>query len=72
MRSLKTLLVAPITSKGFDAVFRVKIKFDNKNGLVLLDQIRTIDKTRIVKKIGCLSSIDSKKVSNLLVEIFQY
>ena len=48
---LKTVIVAPMTSKGFDFIFRPKIKFENKNGLVLLDQIRTIDKSRIVKKI---------------------
>ena len=72
MRSLKTLIVAPMTSKGFDAVFRVKIKFGGKNGLILLDQIRTIDKTRIVKKIGCLPLTSAKKVSELLIEIFQY
>ena len=54
MNVLKTVIVAPMTSKGFDFVFRPKIKFKNKNGLVLLDQIRTVDKTRLVKNLGLL------------------
>ncbi len=52
MNVLKTVIVAPMTSKGFNFIFRPKIKFEDKNGLVLLDQIRAINKTRIVKKIG--------------------
>ena len=39
MNILKTVIIAPLTSKGFDFVFRPKITFQNKDGLVLLDQI---------------------------------
>ncbi len=69
---LKTIIVAPMTSKGFDFVFRPKIKFENKNGLILLDQIRTIDKTRIVKRIGRVDKIKAKEISNTLMELFEY
>ena len=72
MNILKTIIVAPMTSKGFDFIFRPKIKFENKNGLVLLDQIRTIDKTRIVKKIGKVEKNKSKEISKMLMEIFEY
>lgn len=72
MNILKTVIVAPMTSKGFNFVFRPKIKFENKNGLVLLDQIRTVDKTRIVKKIGEVEKNKSKEISQMLTEIFEY
>jgi mRNA interferase MazF len=54
MNILKTVIIAPLTSKGFDFIFRPKITFQNKDGLVLLDQIRTVDKSRLVKKIGAV------------------
>jgi mRNA interferase MazF len=69
---LKTVIVAPMTSKGFDFIFRPKIKFENKNGLVLLDQIRTVDKTRLIKKIGNVDEKVSKNISNILVKMFEY
>ena len=49
---LRTVIVAPMTTKGSQAVFRVPITHDGKKGLILLDQIRSIDKSRLVKKIG--------------------
>jgi len=72
MNILKTLIVAPMTSKGFDFVFRPKINFQDKDGLILLDQIRTIDKSRIVKKIGTVDPKTSKEISKMLVEIFEF
>lgn len=72
MNVLKTVIVAPMTSKGFNFIFRPKIKFENKNGLVLLDQIRAIDKTRIVKRIGAVETNKSKEISQMLMEIFEY
>jgi mRNA interferase MazF len=72
MNILKTIIIAPMTSKGFDFIFRPKIKFEDKNGLILLDQIRAIDKTRIVKKIGTVEKRKSKEISKMLTEIFEY
>lgn len=72
MNILKTLIVAPMTSKGFDFIFRPKINFDNKEGLVLLDQIRTVDKTRIIKKIGKVDKNKACEISNTLTEMFTY
>ena len=72
MNVLKTVIIAPMTSKGFDFIFRPKIKFENKNGLVLLDQIRAVDKTRIVKRIGTVDKNKSKEISKMLMEIFEY
>ncbi len=72
MNILNTVIVAPMTSKGFDFIFRPKINFDGKNGLVLLDQIRTVDKSRFVKKIGVVDVEKSKEISSMLVEMFKY
>ncbi len=71
MNILKTVIVAPMTSKGFDFIFRPKIKFEKKDGLVLLDQIRTVDKTRLVKKLGAVDKKIAKTISKILVEMFE-
>jgi len=71
MNVLKTVIVAPMTSKGFDFVFRPKIKFEKKDGLVLLDQIRTVDKTRLVKKLGTVDKKTSQDISKMLIQMFE-
>jgi len=71
MNILKTVIVAPMTSKGFDFIFRPKIRFEKKNGLVLLDQIRTVDKTRLTKKLGNVDEKTSKEISNMLINMFE-
>jgi len=72
MNILKTVIIAPMTSKGFNFIFRPKIKFEDKKGLILLDQIRAVDKTRIVKKIGTIEKKKAKEISKMLIEIFEY
>jgi mRNA interferase MazF len=52
---LRTIIIAPMTSKGRAAPYRVPVTFGRKRGLILLDQIRTIDKVRLVKKEGSVS-----------------
>ncbi len=49
---LRTVIVAPMTSKGRSAAFRIPITHDGKKGLILLDQIRAVDKVHLVKKVG--------------------
>jgi len=71
MNVLRTVIVAPMTSKGFDFIFRPKINFENKDGLILLDQIRTVDKTRLVKKLGNVDKKTSQAISNMLVQMFE-
>ena len=71
MNVLKTVIVAPMTSKGFDFIFRPKIKFEKKDGLVLLDQIRAVDKTRLVKQLGSVDKSTTKEISKILVEMFK-
>ncbi len=70
--TLHTVIVAPMTSKGFDFSFRPKISFMKKEGRILLDQIRAIDKKRIIKRLGHLDEEKAKELSELLVEMFRY
>lgn len=72
MNLLRTVIVAPLTSKGFDFPMRVKINFDNKDGLILLDQIRSVDKQRLVKKIGIIEPKIAEDICLKLQEIFEY
>lgn len=71
MQLLNTVLIAPMTSKGFELPFRVKINFQGKNGLVVLDQIRAVDKSRLIKKIGSIDTEKRLEISNILVEMFR-
>ena len=71
MNILKTVIVAPMTSKGFDFIFRPKIRFEKKDGLILSDQIRTVDKTRFLKKLGSVDDATSKEISKTLVSMFE-
>jgi len=68
---LKTVIVAPMTSQGFPAPFRVPLKFQSKSGLLLLDQIRTVDKLRLAKKLGTIQPPTLKKALQTLQEIFE-
>lgn len=72
MNLLQTVIIAPLTSKGFDFVFRPKIYFQEKEGLVVLDQIRAVDRSRLVKKIGHLEKSKAQEVAQTLVAMFEY
>lgn len=67
---LRTVIVAPMTSKGFVAPFRVPVTHSGTKGLIVLDQIRTVDKIRLVKRLGALSSKTLSTVLITLQEVF--
>jgi mRNA interferase MazF len=67
---LATAIVAPMTTKGRLYPSRVSVNFDGKDGLIVLDQIRTVDKTRLVEKLGSIDSETQKAVLSILVEMF--
>jgi len=67
---LRTVIVAPMTSKGFAAPFRVPVTHAGKKGLVLVDQLRTVDKVRLVKRLGGLSPKTMAATLSTLQEIF--
>ncbi len=68
--SLRTALVAPLTSKGFSAPFRISVEFDGRSGLVLLDQIRAVDKLRLVKRLSAVQEEELQRVLEVLQELF--
>ena len=51
---LRTVIVAPMTTGSWPARFRIEVTFKGKQGLILLDQIRTLDSARLVKRLGAL------------------
>jgi mRNA interferase MazF len=67
---LRTVIVAPMTSKGFAAPFRVPLTHAGTKGLVLLDQIRTVDRTRLVKKMGAVSAKTLTTTLAVLQQVF--
>lgn len=71
-RHLNTVIVTAMTTAQKNYPTRVDCVFKRKKGQIALDQIRTIDKLRLVKKLGTLDEAVSKKVSQALVEIFSY
>ncbi len=72
MSALSTVLVAPMTSKGFDFPCRITCNFKGKNGLILLDQIRAVDTIRLVKKLGTIDKDTQVELCNALQELFAY
>ena len=67
---IATVIVAPMTTKGRQYPTRVNCQFKDKNGQVVLDQIRTIDKQRLVKKLGKVSVSTQKEILSILSEMF--
>jgi mRNA interferase MazF len=67
---IRTVIVAPMTTKGRQYPSRVPCTFQGKRGQVVLDQIRTVDKTRLVRRLGTISTSAQRKVLDALQEIF--
>jgi mRNA interferase MazF len=69
-RYLKTVIIAPMTTKGTTYPTRVACKFQGKAGQIVLDQLRTIDKTRLVRKLGRIDGRIQAEVLSVLSEMF--
>jgi len=67
---IRTVIVAPMTSKGRSYPSRVPCTFRRKRGQVVLDQVRTVDKTRLVRKLGTISAGVQHKVLEALQKMF--
>ena len=67
---LRTVLVAPMTTAGRDAPFRIGIHHGGRKGLILLDQIRAVDKTRLAKKLGTAPAKTLTATLRTLQELF--
>jgi mRNA interferase MazF len=68
---LRTATVAPMTTAGRAAPYRVPINFQGKRGLVLLDQIRTVDKSRLVRRLGLAQAATLSSALAVLRELFE-
>ena len=68
-RHVATVIVAPMTTKGRQHPTRVPCQFEGKDGQVVLDQLRTVDKVRLVKKLGRLRKQTQKAVLATLAEM---
>jgi mRNA interferase MazF len=67
---LRTVIVAPMTTGSHAAPFRIGLTFARKRGLILLDQIRTVDKDRLLKRVGVISGQALASTLSTLQEIF--
>jgi mRNA interferase MazF len=71
-RHIRTVIIAPMTTADKDYPTRVSCTFKNKKGQIVLDQIRTIDKTRLVKKLGTIDPETQLKVITTLQRLFSF
>ena len=67
---LRTVFVAPMTTAGREAPFRIGINHGGRMGLILLDQVRAVDKTRLAKKLGVVSAKTLIATLRTLQEVF--
>lgn len=70
IKQLKTVVVVPMTTKGYPYPFRIKTTFNEKNGLLLIDQIRAVDKSRLIKKLGLIDLKTQYQLRDTLIEFF--
>ncbi|HSE35672.1 MAG TPA: type II toxin-antitoxin system PemK/MazF family toxin [Blastocatellia bacterium] len=69
-RYIRTVIVAPMTTRGAAYPTRVSSRFKGKQGQIVLDQLRTVDKTRLVRKLGNISRSAQRQVLMVLAEMF--
>lgn len=67
---LRTVIIAPMTTTGRSYPTRVSITFQNRRGQVALDQIRAVDRQRLIRKLGTAPTKTAQAVSSVLVEMF--
>ena len=69
-RHIRTVIIAPLTTKGRPYPTRIPLRFQGKNGQVVLDQLRTVDKTRLVRRLGKISDRTVREVLGCLGNMF--
>jgi mRNA interferase MazF len=67
---LRTVIVAPMTTKNRAAPFRIGVTHGGKKGLILLDQMRAVDKARLTKRLGAVSAKTLSSTLSTLQEVF--
>jgi mRNA interferase MazF len=69
-RNISTVIIAPITSKRRNYPTRVNCHIQGKEGQIVLDRIRTVDKKRLIKKIDTINTKTQLKLHKILLEMF--
>ena len=67
--NIDTIIVAPMTTKSHSYPTRIPVKFDGKQGWIVLDQIRTVDSIRLVKHLGKITKKDVSEVKRVIKEM---
>lgn len=68
--NIRTVIVAPLTTKGMSYPTRIPCRFKGKDGQLVLDQLRTVDATRLIKKLGKIDGTTASVVLDVLQEMF--
>ena len=71
-RHIVAVIVAPMTTTRRAYPTRVPLRFQGKNGQIVLDQIRTVDKTRLARRLGRVSETAARNIAAVLNEMFAY
>jgi len=71
-RNIRTVIVAPMTTVRRNYPTRVSVRFADKAGAVALDQIRTVDRTRLLRKLGAVPKATARQVCGALVQMFAW
>ncbi|MBN2384738.1 type II toxin-antitoxin system PemK/MazF family toxin [bacterium] len=71
-RNIRTVIIAPMMSARKEYPTRVSFTFQKKKGQIVLDQLRTIDKARLIKNLGTIDSKDQLVVSSILQRLFAF
>jgi mRNA interferase MazF len=71
-RHIRTVIITPMTTAGKDYPTRIACIFKDKKAQIVLDQIRTIDKIRLIKKIGALDSETQLRTITVLQQLFAF
>ena len=66
---IATVIIAPMTTKSYDYPTRAALEFQNKSGWIVLDQIRTVDKRRLIKKLGCIDTAAIHQIKSIIKEM---
>ena len=67
--SIRTIIIAPMTTKSYKYPSRIPVKFQGKKGWIVLDQIRTVDRKRLVKQLGVIQTKEIEQVKSIIKEM---
>ncbi len=68
-RQIQTVIIAPMTSQSHAYPSRIPVRFHSKNGWIVLDQIRTVDKRRLIRKLGHLNQKTIRRIKAVIKEM---